>query len=399
MTLNRLVGALGLMLVLAHCGDDDSNADSTGDQEVDELRDEAYRILCSEVLKPEVGGEGIGLIKWMWKDTADCEENFPKLISDVDSGGYGRLQALIDAGRVEYNSAQVSACIATQEQYLGGGLTSVGFGDFEFAACREIAEGAVPEAGVCVDSYECAGDAYCDFEDSSTCGGVCKPRKALGQTCGQSDECVAANDIGWCRGGTCVEYVGGTAGQANEPCGIVAADATQVTLIVCDEGLFCDVTENNDLDAEEDEDDNLGVCRAPYALDATCNSGDDVCADQAFCVDGQCTAWTLREEAGESCDIESFTLCNLFNNLVCSGGQCQSVGDGNEGSTCQSEIYDLSTVQISCDGGLVCHYETLTCGAPKADGVACKSDSECQQGFCDVSGPEDAGVCGSPLCI
>ena len=80
-------------------------------------------------------------------------------------------------------------------------------------------------------------------------------------------------------------------------------------------------------------------------------------------------------------------FCNPLDRLVCTGGTCQSTGDGLVGSMCRGGDFT-----IPCNDGLYCDGTTMRCTTQKADGAPCTSDRECTTGSCSGS------TCGWTMC-
>ncbi|HXK20049.1 MAG TPA: hypothetical protein VNG33_19695, partial [Polyangiaceae bacterium] len=157
--------------------------------------------------------------------------------------------------------------------------------------------------------------------------------------------------------------------------------SSAATLVLCSDELWCATVPGGDPTS-----DVMGQCAKPIAGQGACVNSDDICAE-GLCDDvaGSCTSYTLRKNAGETCDKQLRVFCDPLGGLICGpAGTCQGSGDGSEGSGCYT-----SDLQWGCDPGLYCQKpaqsssDTLgTCTRLLADGATCDWDGDCASGGC-----------------
>lgn len=85
------------------------------------------------------------------------------------------------------------------------------------------------------------------------------------------------------------------------------------------------------------------------------------------------------------------SICDVFGGFTCVNDTCAPMGDGSEGSPCDtSDNGDL----IPCADGLYCDSMTATCLPMGGTGAACHQDRGCESGTCDMA----AGTCAAQFC-
>lgn len=369
--------ALGVALALAAgCPDSRGGGGGGGGPvSIDALPTETADAYCDLLLNCLGGGDDTAGIRLLLADPLQCRDFVRRAF--LQQGDFGDLIEQVRGGTVMYDGAAAGACLAE----VGRTCAAILSGGSPFESCATVFTGTVAEGGSCFIDEECAGDTHCDHGMSfpEACPGVCRPRVALGEVCFGSDECSREGVSGavgceWdeaTMSSRCLEVRAEADAGEGQPCGLVSQTSTTQTIRACARGLWCTADESS-----------MGVCRAPIAAGAACTSSDEVCVDGHFCAGGVCRAVTIVRTAGQACDEATLTVCDPLARLACVAGTCQSTGSGTAGSMCGTG--DLIEV-ISCNEGLVCHRDTMTCGAPKPAGAACETGIECDSGDCDSS--------------
>ena len=274
------------------------------------------------------------------------------------------LQTLADSDATVYDADAAGMCLAAMHASPGQCQTT----SDEFFTCRAVFRGTRSVGEPCAAPQECAGfasgDVFCAPPEEGgveVCTAVQRPLAPVGEgaacgwTCdlaggctslanGESATCLMADGL-YCASatGTCTRLVAAGGSCAGET-------------LACVAGTFCDGER----------------CAALRQLGESCPTR-AVCAEGAFCDDGTCTA--LRDE-GESCALRY--------------GGCDA-------QTCRSP--DPS----ACRTGLLCSTRDgrPTCVAPRPNGAACTSFSECSSRWCELpscagDGCSAVGVCRDP---
>jgi hypothetical protein len=249
--------------------------------------------------------------------------------------------------------------------------------------CRHAVVGAGKVGGACFSDVACEFGAYCD-QSGNSCPGVCKTAKAEGEACSRDTECATRASTGarcaddGSGNGTCRIVDAASTAAEGEPCGTTE-------LARCATNLFCDTGETP------------ATCRVPPPPGTACVDVDDVCQGGAVCAGNEgsrtCMTLTLVKTEGAPCEgtPEAPSLCDVFGGYSCDAGTCRKMGDGSLGTLCDtSDMGDLA----SCNTGLYCRQETMTCEARAGDGDACDRDAMCESGSCD----REKGSCRSRYC-
>jgi hypothetical protein len=306
------------------------------------------------------------------------------------------LDAKLDAGTVELQPDQMSACL----EALADCNQPLAYVD-NVPSCRAAFRGSSPLGGPCSRPEDCADDVDCVVETS--CPGTCTERtvvlKAIGDFCFDSSECdrsagdVECVEVSWVdpsTGGaedrrTCEVVTRFPLAQAGERCS--AGEGTEIRL--CDEDLYCrpERLPSGYLS---------GSCRPLAALGGACGGSSDCADPNARCVDGACRSLTVAHNVGDACGDPIF--CDGFERLFCNEGVCELTGDGSEGSRCHA--LDEGTY-IDCEPGLVCLTPAdpgasdwwSTCGKRRVNGDTCYANSDCESGNCL---PDN--TCGDGFC-
>jgi hypothetical protein len=139
---------------------------------------------------------------------------------------FGVTSALpyFDAGNIQLNKAAGDRCLRESTQIDCARLTGDVYQHWQ-GSCVDALQGVIAIGqGGCHDSFECAGDAFCD-KPAGAATGTCAARKALGNTCGATRECAHRGVTGgaeYCAdAGTCVATsdVGGPCAAAAQCAG------------------------------------------------------------------------------------------------------------------------------------------------------------------------------------
>ena len=371
----RCIAVCTISLGLSGCGSDGIALESL---------DEAYVDAICEQVRSCPGSLGeIGLITSLLGGDreATCEE----LLTNIGFASAPREGAGIEGGTIVYDAGAAKRCVDELARSCRGT-----FGIEAIDECQRIFVGQIAVGDMCQATSQCEPGSYCLTTEA--CGGTCTAKVATGALCDRSEECLdAPGSVADCTDtignpdNHCVQTAFETDRALGEACGDVGGDGDTQTYAVCAAGLYCR-TENSD----------VGTCATPLELGATCTE-DDLCLDSVCSeVTGVCTSITVRTNVGETCDEETYTICDARLHLTCSeAGVCEALGDGTAGSVCENDTTDFLFTLFTCNDGLVCVPDGANgvCAAPRADGAACEDDIECQSGYCS-----DAGCSAPVLC-
>ena len=342
--------------------------------ELDSFLDEQGKGYCARLFRCVEADDDFLSAQLVLETPAGCEELLGRV--NATSVTMRDLRTQVTAGNLHYVPNRGKACL--EELSACNGVDSLGDG-----SCREAFDGNAKGGEACYRSEECTGDAYCAL--GNACPGICTPRKLEGQACESDNECAYTTGVVLCEHannsatGTCRTLEKAAQAAKGQPCtrNLEGADS----LIVCQDGLWCATLSGGDPSA-----DVLGECALPIPVDMPCIDGDDVCED-GICDTGMqvCRSFTLRKQAGQTCDEEGFTFCGPLQGLRCDAdGTCHGSGDGSQGSDCFS-----SDLQRGCDAGLYCAKAAGTTSADPgkcqpfaADNAVCNSSSNCLNGNC-----------------
>lgn len=230
------------------------------------------------------------------------------------------LEAAIEAGRIDYNGGKAYRCVRAIKKLKCERGEDV---DAIDEACAGVYAGAVAPDEPCLRSEECVGEA-------SVCAFV-------------PGDCVDACCVGVCRFIPDDVAIG-------EPCNTGE----------CAEGGYCSFSVEMG-----------GVfCRAEPEVGEPCP--DWVCAGEAACVQGTCTAPVKR---GDPCDFddrcEGTSFCEVSDGGL--AGTCRE--RAKEGEPCLSDLACLRERDRCVDG---------TCQAGAEVGEACSNNYDCVgYAYCD----------------
>jgi hypothetical protein len=237
-----------------------------------------------------------------------------------------------DAGRVAFDRAQASACLAALEEMSCVEYMMVDIGSFAGlpAECRAAMAPRVATGDPCYSQlgYECSG--YCDMDSGEGCfiGGTCRDYVAFDGDCSADQRCGPGLR---CNGSVC------------EDAPVVA---------VLGEGGDCSV--------------EYTICDDPYYC----------CENAAECTVGTCVA---RKTAGADCLQESECLHGL---------QCRSTGGP---PTCEALLAEgAECTGGDCAQGLYCDAGYHCARHPRLGESCAEPESEdlvwCEDSWCDGSG-------------
>jgi hypothetical protein len=279
------------------------------------------------------------------------------------------LEQAISDGRVRFDAQRAAACVAAIQ---GAANPSA----IDASVCSEVTQGTIALGAACYRDEECVPVAYCASPTFGACPGTCTAKLPAGSPCQESRECDAAGGMADCDSGTgtqptCVALAVVTGAAAGAACGRQPGNQ----FVACTCGLWCSTD---------------GTCRAPIPVGQVCTDSDDACAAGSMCVlqtDGTrlCQSITVVGTAGGACDETADMpthVCDPFVNLTCTQGQCQRLGDGTQGSPCDTSDYG----DTSCNEGLYCNSSVTphVCAPLEPAGTVCHSSAECA-GSCNFA--------------
>ncbi len=260
-------------------------------------------------------------------DIETCRETLPIEIQQV--------LAAVEAGLVTYHSDRTQECLDALRGAVTCEVLDAGFlGNDVPEHCDPVFTGEVEIGGSCIDSVECAGNAYCETEScpDACCAGVCVEddpppvRAEIGEDCGELTRCV---DEAYCP----------TDGQTPVCTERVAVGQECQDFDSCVAGSFCDFDfqtltgtcidslpgEGEACDPESflacNRGDNYchpidAVCTAGVVPGGTCDEATR-CVEYAYCMEGTCL---MRPLEGESCQLGTDIDC--LGDLDCVEGVC-----------------------------------------------------------------------------
>jgi hypothetical protein len=355
-------------------------------------------------------------------DAADCVAHTAAEIAD---GDFVFLQASINAGRVQFNAAQIDECVAD--------YTALGC-DFLASrppsSCKMMLDGQVPLDGQCVLDDDCIEGLFCDR--STGCPGTCETLRASGGDCDRNDQCqdglqclggecgMAAMDNQSCGGGvatechlglvcigedptnadmsmrdgTCMTRAELLVGGENEPCDPPAGE-------FCEEGLACVV----DYDAEPEPTFSF-VCLERVAAGDECHASilPQQCPAGQYCPAdltdedddgepyylGECIA---RPTQGQPCG--AFAICAPDHYCDQTTERCRKIRR-LQGEPCELDGHCLSQrceEDADGDGSHCVALDRCRLDAPSECGdEECSDDESCES--CEA----DCGECTEPTC-
>jgi hypothetical protein len=305
----------------------------------------------------------------------DCETRTEAQFRD---GGFGALEAAVDAKTAKYDGEKAVKCLDTLENRECAELNQR-----TIDACEAALTGTVEPGDDCNIDEECKGSRICEVTDQ--CPGTCVERYAAGHDCSENDECA---DALICSDATsrCVAPAGD-----GEACGGGLEPE-------CDGGLLC---------AGED---------SGNGQPGTCHPLDQIAEHRA----GETCSPTVGElcEDGLSCVIDALTPAFTCKTVPASGGPC---GLGFPENCPVGEYCPLSEVELAlgvfastceplprigepcaarpmfiparCEPYARCDEPTGTCLGLRSLGESCSSDELCNSGYCENGGCAPLRAC------
>jgi len=267
---------------------------------------------------------------------------------NVVDGKGPAIGAGIEDKRIEYYATQASACLDA--------LAACGRDQQPPPACFATFKGQVALGGECLNSYDCAGDAYCEAGD--TCPGICTAWGGAGDACTTNDGC----DRNFrCISNVCTATVGD-----NAPC-TTNADCNYDLLCLSVEGDGKCVDVGDYLTAKEGE-----ACGtfAPDLPQAPLCELEFVCAQDST---GSTTATCKkRVGAGDECSLAFLSQCPQAYECPETPGVCELLPTSGK---C-GELYG----EALCQPGYACISDE--CTKQVSNGATCSSNGECESGRC-----------------
>ncbi|MCA9514733.1 MAG: hypothetical protein KC635_07320 [Myxococcales bacterium] len=360
-----LFGLLAAVPLLAACGDDGGG--SSGVTSPSRIDEEMAATFCDILASCDATSAQTETRIYAWLAAAAGPAACRDYIGSIVAGDPATSrEALVAAGRITFDGAAFSRCLATARATCDVSLDAV-------PDCRAAFAGTVAPGGACRVDDECAG-GFCDGNQGGDCDGVCKALPGIGEAC-PDYRCRVGSELAACLDGLCV-VVSRTTAQLGETCDVLTDAATLPT---CAAGLVCgygDVGQN--------------ACVAPLPSGSPCTSS-RLCPEGELCVDGTCAAVALAVTAGAACSVDgvSAPFCNPMSRLSCIDGTCQPWGNGAAGTVCPqgSDSPNVCATGLWCDA-------TSRCADRKADDLPCDNDAECLSGTCDYV----SGTCQPPVC-
>jgi hypothetical protein len=303
---------------------------------------------------------------------AACEA----LLADINAKSFSirDLSLQLSQGALQIVPAKAQACL--NEIAACNGTDS-----FSRGSCRDMFEGQVGQGSPCQRGEDCAGDAFCDT--ASACPGICKARKASGESCQGDGECTQGDGYTFCdrdlaSGAACRTLPVAPKAALGEACTRRLAGAE--TLSRCVDSLWCGPVAGQSTTA------TLGICQPPIPAGGPCSDDDDVCSEGLCDTSSNvCRSVSRLKHAGDACDKASFLRCDPLLGLRCSEqGSCEASGDRTQGAVCFTGDF-----QPTCNSGLFCQLGTAAphgiCQPLLKTGASCEQSSSCESGNCQTT--------------
>jgi hypothetical protein len=285
-----------------------------------------------------------------------CRDELPNLawLQAGKEHQTNRVQRLIDAGRVIFDSDQAATCLnmianLSEEDTCDTRLVS----EIDECLANPTLTGTIGEGGDCIESMECADEhAYCDTQADS-CDGTCTINlpDCGGEVCTDSQFCQRPDN-------------GTDSCESLKTEGAQCEDSRE-----CGEGLSCLV-----LDSE-----TTGVClsRGSRARGEACTTS-FFCQGSDQCIDETCEAFAFVDQ-GDACDSD----------VVCEPGtSCRMTSPDSVVGTCQppADVGETCLYTDDCLYELYCDRpdrdQAGSCARVKSDGASCDRGEECESGTC-----------------
>jgi len=326
---------------------------------------------CARLFRCWEGNDDFMGSRLLLETPAACEA----LLADLNAKSFSirDLSAQLKQGAIQIVPSKAQACL--DELASCNGTDSLSRG-----SCRDMFEGKVSPGSPCQRAEDCAGDAFCD--NASSCPGICKARKAAGESCASDGECTQGDGYTFCdrdlaSGAGCRTLPVAPKAALGEPCTRRLSGAEKLSL--CVDTLWCSPVAGQAAMA------TLGTCQPPILANGACTDNDDACSEGLCDTSiGACRSVTRLRQAGDACDDAAFRLCDPRLGLRCSGdqGSCEASGDGTLGAACFNGDF-----QRTCNSGLFCQPGTLaghgSCQPLLKTGANCSQSSSCESGNCN----------------
>lgn len=297
---------------------------------------------------------------------SNCEAVVPQNLEYLGLSAVLDLQRAVDAGTVTVDYNALAACLAD----VGANCT---YSPMVGIPCLDLFEGTADLGDSCLRHEECAGDAYCAYEEA--CPGTCAEQVDVGDPCNVSEQCDKGSyDAAVCSEGTCFGITFEPGNEVGDDCGRRPIDTpNEGTYAFCEAGTFCD-----------NETEKCVAIAGPS----------EACTSPIGCVPGySCEGVEVSQcepvafgQLGDPCGGDGDLTCDTYARLVCDeeAGECVSAGAGVDGDPC-----DLGAPEEEqCAFGFFCSLEgeVSLCRPLIENGDACSLNEQCVSGVCD-------GVC------
>lgn len=306
-------------------------------------------------------------------------------------------RAAVEAGRLSYDPVKAKACAALTVGACGN-TEALSYGtrpqNLQGTACVGVVSGTLELGDEChPDSTNYADECAQGFCAPTACPSTCTAYAGAEEDCDGLTSICDPTTLFCNAQNSCQPFV-----APGQPC---------PGRNECTPGDVC-----------HGIDDQTYLCTTPVAVGEDCDATGDVCADRAVCFDGKCTAKVALDEpcqhssncpAGAYCNgtclayVELEGDCSFGNcapGLVCSDAVCLAEGQIGDDCPCEVGLWcdetakcrapgevgdDCSmTVASSCPVPLFCHPQTLKCTELAAESESCSmaavTDS-CQPGL------------------
>jgi hypothetical protein len=276
-----------------------------------------------------------------------CYHATPSVVAtELDVSWCLAYQAFADAGRLSYDVANASRCLA--EMQAASCEQFALWDDPGSPSCASVFVGHTPPGSACAVSDECAGGRCTAW--TGECSGTCVAWLNAGDACDMAPwNCapgLACDQTQYPARCAVPTYAG-----AGQPCGAFG----------CGVGLFCDA----------------GTCRAKTAT-GECAGWDQPCAAGSLCMPVYSPTFQLRcvplVGVGDSCGENA--LCGPGSH--CDGAIRRCAVDPGPGQPCAETAFTDGCAGAYCDAG-------GTCRALVSEGGACSDPAQCGPLSC-VSG-------------
>jgi hypothetical protein len=293
-------------------------------------------------------------------------------------GGFGALEAAVDAKTVKYDGEQAAKCL---DILANRACTEIN--QRTISECEAALTGSVEPGGDCNIDEECTGSRICEMTDQ--CPGSCVERYVAGHECAEHDECA--------DGLVCSE--------ATDRCVAPAGDGEACGGGIepqCDGGYLC---EHEDAAAGQ-----TGTCRPvddieEHGVNETCRpSVGELCEEGASCVVNSlgptftckaipATGGTCGLGFPENCPVGEY--CPLSDAELALGifeAQCEPLPQIGEPCATRPTF-----IPARCEPYARCDQPTGTCLGLRDLGESCSSDELCHSGNCEDGGCAPLRAC------